>query len=210
MDVPATTRSKPSRWTRLFSVLLTGIISAGFATIALVVIQLGEAHDSALITACASNISQIEKALADYATRHAGSYPPNLEALRPEHLSDLRCFACPYHAKLSRTAFREKAIIATFLVITLLAFELGLSGTGHLSGGRICLLVLVGFAAALTIGFGAYRPPNPMDYVYAVPPPGSTVPVLMDKAGNHGTYGLNVLTSSGVDAQPPQPNNPYR
>jgi hypothetical protein len=83
MDVPATTRSKPSRWTRLVSVLLTGIISAGFAIIAMVVIQLGEAHDSALITACASNISQIEKALADYGAQHAGAYPSNLEALRP-------------------------------------------------------------------------------------------------------------------------------
>jgi hypothetical protein len=97
------------------------------------------------------------------------------------------------------------------LVITLLAFELGLSGTGHLSCGRISLLVIVGFAAALTIGFRAYRPPqNPTDYVYAVPPPGGTAPVLMDKAGNHGTYGLNVLTPSGVDQQPPHANNPYR
>lgn len=194
---------------RLILSLLVALLAAPAVFFIFGFFELTDIHDSGAIGWCTTKVEAMRLAIEKYAELHDGAYPPDLNALRDARLL-IGTFECPYHDRLARVWFRKLACIVIFIIVVVLAGLLGFTKSGKPAGGRVLLLYLAGCVVPLAFAFVEHRPSeNVVHYVYAPPADGSSLPTLQDKPGNHGPYGLTVLTGSGVVRQPPQPTDPY-
>jgi len=179
---------------------LSALLLFAYATLA-------RANESASITQCANNITQLAQALRAFAADN-GKYPTSLQQLQGIYVKDPNLFACAHKSNEERQSVRQlRAGIISFAA-GVLALVLR-----YVFQRR---MLTVAIAVVLSVLFfipGEVRraQSTAMDYTYAPPAGLGMLPRLQDNPGNHGASAINALGPGGtvVPVGPNIPKSPY-